>query len=251
MHEQRPIIGKRLGFYLTPLHECSYFPERQARTVFADPRARPDNNAQNTLTAHGFRRSGRFFYQPRCPNCQACTPARIVVADFSPDRSQRRVWRKNSDVQITSMPARFIPAHFSLYNRYQQARHPDGGMLASSPEHYMDYLTSPWSNTWFHEFRLKEDNQLVAVSVVDHYDDAFSAVYTFYEPDMLHRSLGTYAILWQIAQARHLELPWVYLGYWIAQSPKMRYKMRFQPLEILRQGQWQRMDAEQQKSASA
>lgn len=247
----RPPKSTRLGFYLTPLHECSYFPDRQARTVFADPRARPGNGAQSTLTANGFRRSGRFFYQPRCPDCQACIPARIVVPSFAPDRSQRRVLRKNEDLQVYSSPAAFSREHYTLYNRYQQARHPDGSMLASSPEHYMDFLTSPWSNTWFHEFRLKSDGTLLAVSVVDHYEDAFSAVYTFFEPESPQRSLGTYAILWQIAEAQRLDLPWIYLGYWIAQSPKMRYKIRFQPLEIMRDGQWQALPPNELNSPDA
>lgn len=230
---------ERLGFYLTPVHECSYFEDRQARTVFADPAVTPSPAAQTTLAAHGFRRSGRYLYRPQCPGCRACIPARIPVADFHPDRSQRRTRARNRDLEVRERPAVFDPEHYELYNRYQSARHPDGSMAAGSPEQYLEYLTSHWSHTRFHEFRLGE--RLLAVAVVDHLGDGLSAVYTFFDPEQRHRGLGTQAILWQIDHARAHGLPWVYLGYWIAESPKMNYKARFRPLEIMRGGAWHRL----------
>lgn len=240
MNDHRPHNAQRLGFYLTPTHECSYFPERRARTVFADPAAEPGPGAQDLLAAHGFRRSGRYLYRPQCSGCRACIPARVPVADFQPDRSQRRNFRRNADLEVRAEPPVFNTEHFALYNRYQEARHPEGGMRAHSTGQYLEYLTSPWSETRFYEFR--REGTLLAVAVVDCLKSALSAVYTFFEPEARGRGLGTYAILWQIERARRLGLPWVYLGYWIAESPKMSYKARFRPLEILQDGEWRRLE---------
>lgn len=232
---------KRLSFFLTPPHECSYLSDREARTVFADPAAEPDARAQTALAAHGFRRSGRYIYRPSCPGCRACIPVRVPVMDFQPDRSQRRNIKRNADLRVIARPAEHDPEHFELYNRYQHARHPDGQMIADTPEHYLDFLTSPWADTRFYEMR-DPDGALLAVAVIDRLADALSAIYTFYDPEQKHRGLGSFAILWQIQEARRLGLPWVYLGYWIAESPKMRYKMQFRPLEAFQDGVWQRLD---------
>jgi len=228
-----------LGFYLTPRHECSYLPANTARTVFADPQATPDIRTQAVLLAHGFRRSGRYLYRPSCPACNACIPARIPVADFLPSRNQRRCLRLNADLHVQARRAAFDPAHFELYNRYQHSRHPGGEMAASSEKQYLEFLAGPWSDTRFYEFRLR--NQLAAVAVVDNLGCALSAVYTFYEPELKQRSLGTYAVLWQVEEARRLGMKWVYLGYWIRECGKMRYKANFSPLEIFREGRWLRL----------
>lgn len=234
-----PHNGK-LGFYLTPRHDCSYLPARMARTVFADPQVRPDMQTQTTLAAHGFRRSGRYLYRPSCPDCQACIPARIPVCDFTPSRTQRRTWKRNADLTIGAVSTAFRVEHFALYNRYQHARHPDGGMAASGADQYLEFLASPWSDTRFYEFR--RAGELLAVAVVDRLADALSAIYTFFEPAETRRGLGTFAILWQIEEARRLGLGWVYLGYWIRESAKMRYKAHFRPLEVFRQGKWHRLE---------
>lgn len=231
--------NNKLGFYLTPRHECSYLADHTARTVFADPQATPDIHTQAVLLAHGFRRSGRYLYRPSCPACNACIPARIPVNAFSANRSQRRCLRLNADLTVQTRPAGFDPAHFELYNRYQASRHPGGEMAASSERQYLEFLAGPWSDTRFCEFRLQE--QLLAVAVVDNLGCALSAVYTFYEPALTQRSLGTYAVLWQVEEARRLQMKWVYLGYWIRESGKMRYKANFSPLEIFRGGRWLRV----------
>lgn len=238
------IAATRLGFYLTPQHACSYLPGRRARTVFADPLAAPDRRTQTVLAAHGFRRSGRYLYRPACPGCMACVPARIPVADFSPNRSQRRTLKRNADVELHVLPAEFRAEHFALYDRYQRSRHPEGAMLADDPATYLDFFLSEWSDTRFFEFRAGE--RLLALAVVDRLDDALSAVYTFYEPAEPARSLGTLAILRQIEEARRLGLRWLYLGYWIAGCRKMHYKANFHPLELYRDGAWRRHESLQQ-----
>lgn len=223
---------------LSPEHPCAYLPERTARTLFLDPRmvARP---AHAELLAQGFRRNGAFFYRPHCRDCQACVPLRIPVHEFRPDRAQRRVWNRNRDLDVRLRAAQFQDEHFALYRRYQRWKHPGGGMDQASPDDYASFLLMQPHGSLLAEMRLA--GQLLAVAVMDVSGDSMSAVYTFYTPDMPRRSLGTYGILWEIAEARRRGLAWLYLGYWIAASQKMAYKERFLPHERLTENRWQRI----------
>lgn len=225
-----------LDLYISPEHPCNYLPQRQARSVFVDPRVAMDKPLYGLLATHGFRRSGPYVYRPHCEGCQACVPIRVSVPHFKPDRSQKRVYRRNADLRCTSRVAEFDPEHFALYGRYVAARHPDGGMDGGSEADYRQFLLSPWGKTMLLELRL--EGRLLAVAVTDELPDALSAVYTFYEPGIPARSLGTYAILMQIEEARRLGMAWLYLGYWIAESRKMSYKGRFRPFETLDADGW-------------
>lgn len=231
-----PRSATSLGFYLTPEHECPYLPERVARTAFADPTAQPDLRVQTRLAESGFRRSGGILYRPRCPNCSACVPVRLAVADFRPNRTQRRVIRDNADLVAARVPLSPTPEQLDLFDRYQRSRHPEGAMFAENAEQYLTYFASGFSATQAHELRLGE--QLVAVMVIDPLVDALSAVYTYFEPELEPRSLGTYAVLWQVREARRLGLTWLYLGYWIEETRKMAYKAAFQPQQRLISGAW-------------
>lgn len=227
----------RLALYLSPEHPCGYLEGQAARSVFLDPQVNPTQSLYSAFAEQGFRRSGSFLYRPQCDHCRACIPVRIPAAGFRPDRSQRRIWRTNRDLQIIQRPTEFDAEHFALYRRYLAQRHPGGGMDEHTPADYSAFLSSRWSRTLSVEFRLQE--RLLAVAIVDELDDALSAVYTFFEPDERHRSLGTFAILWQIEEARRRGLKSVYLGYWIAESPKMAYKNRFRPFERLGPHGWE------------
>jgi arginyl-tRNA--protein-N-Asp/Glu arginylyltransferase len=227
---------QRLAFYATPEHECSYLPNRTAVTLFADPAVHLDTLTYSRLARFGFRRSGRHIYRPACPACDACISVRVPVDAFHPRRSQRRTWQRNGDLSVRRLPAAFRDEHFDLYRNYVRSRHPGGGMDAPDPGQYMEFLTCDWSDTEFVEFRLQ--GRLLAVAVVDHLDTGLSAVYTFFDPEYRVRSLGTQAILWEINEARRLNLPWVYLGYWIPECRKMAYKTEFSPLEQFREGRW-------------
>ena len=227
---------RSLMSYLTPPHPCSYLPERYATNQFISPDLAVDAPLYNRLIEHGFRRSGDYVYRPRCFGCEACIPARIPVNAFTPDRSQRRNWRVNQHLEVIPCPAAFNEEHFKLYRRYLTWRHDGGGMDNPSPRDYMGFLTSRRINTCFYE--LRDRGKLVGVAVVDSLMDSFSAVYTFYDPEYRRRGIGVYAILWQIAEAKRLNLSWLYLGYWINECSKMRYKGRFHPLEIYRRGRW-------------
>ncbi|HEX2667882.1 MAG TPA: arginyltransferase [Gammaproteobacteria bacterium] len=226
----------RLDLMITPEHPCNYLPDRTARTVFVDPRVSMDQALYTELAQHGFRRSGPHVYRPHCGECRACVPLRVPVQAFQPDRTQKRVYRRNSDLRLSLRPAEFDPEHFRLYSRYLAARHPEGGMDGDSEADYRQFLLSPWGRTTLMEMRL--NGILVAVAVTDELKDAFSAVYTFYDPALRERSLGTHAVLMQIDEARRRGLEWLYLGYWIEASRKMSYKTRFYPFETLGADGW-------------
>ena len=245
IHDSDEITTARqttLSFYASAPHACSYLPDQTAISVFADPSINMTNAIYSKLAEIGFRRSGNHVYAPNCQQCHACIPVRIPVDRFQPSRNQRRTVARNQNVVVTQRPARYYPQHFQLYKRYLSQRHTNGGMDNPTPESYLDFLTSQWSNTSFFEFTL--DDHIVAVSVVDHLPQALSAVYTFFDPDYSDLSLGNYAILWLIDEAHQLGHQWLYLGYWIQESRKMAYKDQYRPLEALLNGCWQRFSVD-------
>ena len=226
----------RLRFVAMPRQPCSYLPGRQATTVFVHHRSPKDTALYTALSRAGFRRSGVHIYRPECTGCSACIPVRVPVARFRARRIHRRIRAANRDLAFRAFPARFEAEHFALYRRYLSARHPGGGMDDQSPGQYRDFLIGTWSDTLFFEYSL--GGAVVAVSVVDRLADALSCVYTFFDPAHERRSLGTYAILHAIDVAHRSALQWLYLGYYVADCRKMRYKGDFRPQERLVDGQW-------------
>jgi arginine-tRNA-protein transferase len=188
-------------------HPCGYFSDRTAQNIVIDPSA------------------------PQLPQIYD-----LPVGRFRPDRSQRRCVARNADVSVHVAAATYSDEYFALYRRYLRARHPDGGMDDARPEDFARFLYTAWSPTRFVEFRRGE--RLLALAVTDFCAAGLSAVYTFYDPDEDARGLGTFAILSQLQLARERALPFVYLGFWIDGHPKMHYKTRFRPLEVLRQNAW-------------
>lgn len=238
MNQDSSRHSREFALYLGSEHPCSYLPGLQARSLFFDPRIRIDHRLAQWLADQGFRRSGTFVYRPHCQGCHACVPVRIPVDDFVPNRSQRRCWQRNQDLAVTARPARFRQEQYALYSRYAASRHADGPMHNLSPEHYLDFLTCSWSDTRFFEFRL--EGKLAAVAVTDLLAQGMSAMYTYFDPALEARGLGVFAVLWQIEKARSMGLSHLYLGYWIRDCRKMRYKDHFRPLEAWDGRQWHR-----------
>lgn len=225
-----------LKLYSTHPHPCSYLPDREATTVFVDPEARIDAGLYESLSELGFRRSGRHIYRPQCQSCNACIPVRVRVGEFRPGRSQRRILSKNADLQMSLQDRADDDECYALYARYISERHADGDMHPPSRSQYDGFLTREWGITRYLCARL--NGRLVGVAVCDQFSQGLSAVYTFFDPSLADRSLGSWFILQQIAWVSDSGLPYLYLGYWIADCQKMAYKVKYQPLEMLRHNHW-------------
>lgn len=228
-----------LQFYATSPYPCSYLDDREARSQVATPAHLIDSEIYASLVRAGFRRSGIFTYRPHCDHCRACVPVRLPAAELQPNRSQRRAWKHHAGLQARELPLHFDPAHFALYVRYQRSRHPGGGMDEDSHDQYAQFLLQSHVDTRLIEF--SENGTVRMVSVIDVLDDGLSSVYTFFDPDVAGASYGVYNILWQARQCAALGLPYLYLGYWIAESPKMAYKTNFRPIETGHDGIWTRL----------
>nr|WP_218942695.1 arginyltransferase [Rhodoferax sp. BLA1] len=238
-HSQRFVSD--IQYYSTAVYPCSYMEGRLARSQVAAPSEAIDAEKYDVLIQAGFRRSGSFVYRPQCDNCKACLSIRLPVADFKPNRSQKRAWAKHQSLTCTVMKPTFLPDHYALYKRYQKSRHPGGGMDIDDEAQYTDFLVRSNVRSWMVEFRATVPGQsateLKMVSIIDQLKDGLSAVYTFYAPEP-GQNYGTFNVLWQIQQARSLGLNYLYLGYWIEGCQKMDYKSCFKPYELMQNGLW-------------
>jgi leucyl-tRNA---protein transferase len=228
-----------LKLYATHPHACSYLDGQEATTLFIDPQAEVDHALYSHLSDLGFRRSGDHIYRPRCQTCKACIPVRIPAFQFKATRQQKRCWARNQDLRVSVSQTLNLSLYYPLYARYISERHADGDMFPPSEEQLLNFLKPAVAkSTDYLEFWLHDE--LIAVAVSDRLAQGLSAIYTFYSPAAEHqyRSLGVMAVLYQIARAQQLKLPYVYLGYWIKNCRKMAYKNQYRPLEMLIEQNW-------------
>jgi arginyl-tRNA--protein-N-Asp/Glu arginylyltransferase len=235
MKSNNKIISSVRLFRTAP-HPCSYKVREQAATVFVDPDLVIDKSLNSRLSELGYRRSGAHLYRPDCDFCHACISCRIPVDEFRPTRSQRRVMKRNKLLTVHEETDLTYEPAYDLYRRYIDTRHDDGDMYPASLEQYEAFIKTKTVDTRFYLFY--EEEELVAVSVVDVLEQGLSAVYTFFDPARQHQSLGRYAILWQVEKCRELGLSYLFLGYWIKDCAKMQYKSDFRPLQMLIEGRW-------------
>lgn len=227
---------QQLKLYSTDTHPCSYLANKEATTLFVDPKADIDSVAFSYLTEQGFWRSGEYIFKPDCGHCQSCLPIRIPVNRFLVSRNEKRCLNKNRDLHTTLSSRIDGDLLFPLYQKYIHARHSTGDMFPAKRAQFDNFLSTYHDYSRLICFYLGD--QLVAASILDETDDGFMAIYTFYDPELTGRSLGKYAILWQILYARLHEKEHLYLGYWIRECHKMAYKSLYKPSEVRINGRW-------------
>lgn len=232
---------KTLQLYLGQEHACSYLTGRRAGSILIDPAEEVTCSLYSQLIEQGFRRSAAHVYRPHCQGCNACVSVRIPVQTFKATRAQQKIIRRNQDLSVRAVSSQFRSEHYALYQRYIEQRHADGDMYPASVEQYQSFLNTKLDFARFYEFRL--DEKLLAIAVTDVLTSGLSAMYTFFEPEDTRRSLGRYAILWQIQECLRLNLPYLYLGYWVKDCKKMNYKTQYQPLEGFINEHWQLLPA--------
>ena len=224
-------------FYVTAPQPCPYLEGRMERKLFTALQGDTAQELNDTLSHQGFRRSQNVIYRPSCADCALCFSARVRVADFSPSKSQRRIARKNAHLKRDGTAPWATEEQYDLFRRYLAARHHSGGMADMDIFEFAAMIEETPVRSRIVEYR-QENGDLAAVCLTDVLTDGLSMVYSFFEPDLAAASLGSYIILDHIEIARHANMPFVYLGYWVPGSPKMDYKARFRPIEIFRGGRW-------------
>lgn len=238
---------RQLRFFLTAPAPCPYLPDRLERKVFAHLPLSDGATVNDSLTQVGFRRSQNIAYRPACETCSACVSARIPASDYQFSRSERKILNRNVDLERNLVEAEATMEQFDLLRRYLSARHADGGMAEMGWPDFVAMVEDTAARTHMIEYRQPSgDNgpgDLIGCALVDLMSDGLSLVYSFYEPDMPKRSLGSLIILDHLQQASLTNLPYVYLGYWVRGSEKMNYKVRFSPIELLRPQGWTLMAA--------
>jgi arginine-tRNA-protein transferase len=232
-----------LQFYATAPYPCSYLPGKTARSQVATPSHLIHADLYGELVNAGFRRSGLYTYRPYCDECKGCTATRIPVKHFSPNRSQKRAWKKHLGLEVRVLNLGYQEEHYQLYQHYQHERHAGVDSEQEDQDQYMQFLLQSRVNSRIVEFRDgphdSHPGRLRMVSMIDILEQGISSVYTFFDTSNVSASYGSFSILWQIQQALELDLPYLYLGYYIEQSKKMSYKAKFQPIEGLIDDHWQ------------
>jgi arginyl-tRNA--protein-N-Asp/Glu arginylyltransferase len=230
---------QEIQFYVTTKYSCGYINGQDAQSIVATPYKNINNTNFGSLINKGFRRSGQYIYKPNCKDCSACIPIRLLVSNFNASRSQKRVKKYLDKFSVKLLPLTFNEEHYNLYVSYQNKRHPNNIESENDATDYNDFLIKSHVMSKLVEFRL--NNQLKMVTIIDIVDDGISAVYTFYDCSDQKLSLGTMSILWLLEFCKKENLSFLYLGYWINENQKMKYKTNFKPYELMIEGVWQQV----------
>ncbi len=226
---------------------CPYLRGKVEQQLFTDLSGLGAQSRYEILSQGGFRRSHHIAYRPACRDCVACVPVRVVASEFKVSRAWRRIRNKNADLLIEDKGTQVSNEQFALFSRYMQSRHGGGDMARMDRNDYFEMVVSSPVHTSILEYRNPEGD-LVAACLIDKVGDGYSAVYSFFDPETSNRSLGSYIVLSLIERVRAENLPYVYLGFWVANSPKMQYKVRFQPIEGFGPRGWKSIDTETNRS---
>ena len=222
-----------IKIYRTDNGPCPYLEKKNWQNIsFQTSKIQPDNYV--SLLNKGFRRSGLTIYHPVCSSCQECIPIRIDVNNFIKNKGQRRTWRKNNDLRIEHHATEFNQEDFTLYSRYQREWHKSDVHVKVGE--YIDFLIDSPVPTEIIRYYLGE--KLIGLGWVDRLAELLSSVYFVFDPDYVSRRLGIFSLLYEIEYARSLDIRWLYLGYWVKSSAKMKYKAEFQPAELLYNFKW-------------
>ena len=222
----------KVEFYKTPPTKCPYLPNKEEQLIFTHLKQEIAEDTHNIMSNIGFRRSHGIVYRPDCKNCSECIPVRIRVDNHQPNKNQQRINQKNRNLVSKFLPPVATAEHFNLFQRYQKCRHEEGNMLLMNMDEYRSMIEDTPVKTQLIEYREK-NGELFAVALTDNIKNGLSMVYSFYRPDALKRSPGTWIILNHIYLAKIIRLPYVYLGFFIQNCSKMSYKKDFKPLESL------------------
>lgn len=238
-----PEVARTVRFHITTSQPCPYLPGKKERKVFANLSTHNAVELNDALTKVGFRRSQTIAYRPACETCSACKSVRIDVRNFKWSQRWRRVVKKNADLTRTPCPKTASNEQFRLLKKYLDSRHEDGGMNSMSMRDYIGMVDASPVRTVMFEYRQPplykaDEGVLTATALTDVLRDGLSMVYSFYNPDLRSRSLGSFMVLDHIRLAQELDLPYVYLGYWVKNSEKMGYKNNFAPLEYCEGDEW-------------
>ena len=234
-------VARLSHFFRSGPMPCPYLPGRVERKLFTRLSGVDADDLNSRLSTAGFRRSHDIVYRPVCHGCTACVPVRIPAGRFEPNRTQRRLARLNEDLVISERPALATLEQYQLFMRYQRGRHGDSDMARMSRSDFEAMIEEGSVGARLFEFR-DAGRALLGAMLADRLTDGFSAVYSFFDPAEIKRSLGTYMVLGLVDLARQEGLDSVYLGYWIEACRKMSYKTSFRPLEILSGGTWQDLE---------
>ena len=237
-------------FFVTAPNPCPYLAGKSERKVFTELRGENADELNEALGRIGFRRSQTVAYRPSCLDCQACVSVRVMAEEFQPSSTHKRLLKRNDDLIATECRPWATAEQYDLLQSYLSTRHPGGGMTRMEESDFADMVEHSPVSSYVIEYREpgvgSQPGRLVGACLTDFQGDGLSMIYSFYDPEAEARSgLGTYIILDHIRRAAEHELPYVYLGYWVAGSDRMQYKVRFRPLERLTGHGWERIGDEE------